>query len=74
MTRKKVKKNSGRALGAVEALGAAAVAGAGTYYLLGPKGKQHQKKAKAFAAKIVGEWRGMQPKVKSAGKKTKKRA
>jgi len=72
MQKKRVKKNSRRVFGALEALGAAAVAGAGAYYLLGPKSKQHQKKAKAFAKKLAGEWSGMQSKVKSAGKKTKK--
>lgn len=59
-------------IGAAGAFGAAVTVGAGAYYLLGPKSKQHQKKAKAFAKKLAGEWSGMQSKTRLADKKTKK--
>jgi len=62
MRNKKVSKSKMVAVGA----GIAAV-GAGAYYLLGPKGKAHQKKATILMAKIKKE---VQSEVKKAKKAT----
>jgi hypothetical protein len=70
--KKTAKKSSRRLVGVTGALGAALTAGAGAYYLLGPKSKLHQQKAKALAKRLAGEWNGMQSKGRSAGRKTKK--
>lgn len=52
--RNSAKKGMSKTKMAVAAAGMAAV-GAGAYYLMGPKGKAHQKKAKALMAKIEKE-------------------
>lgn len=53
-TKGTAKKGMSKAKIAVVGAGLAAV-GAGAYYLMGPKGKTHQKKAKALMAKIEKE-------------------
>ncbi|KKU20660.1 MAG: hypothetical protein UX31_C0033G0018 [Candidatus Nomurabacteria bacterium GW2011_GWA1_46_11] len=63
-------------------IAAAAALGAGAYYLLGPKGKEHQKKLKAMGKRVAGEvkreanklkneWQGVSAK---AGKKVRSMA
>jgi hypothetical protein len=65
MKTKKNKKSVGKAL----AVGAGlAVASVGAYYFLGPKGKQHQRKAKDLLIKIKKEAQVNLKKVKSATK------
>ena len=60
------KKKSGMSMGKVVGLGAGVAAiGAGAYYLFGPKGKQHQKKASAWAAEMKREVEKEIKKVKS---------
>jgi len=73
-------------MGAEKIVAAVAAVGAGAYYLLGPKGKEHQKKLKAMGKRVAGqvkreanklknEWRGVSAKtgkkVRSAVKKVK---
>ncbi len=49
-------KKSGMSGGSMVAVGAGVAAlGAGAYYLMGPKGKAHQKKVSALAAKMKKE-------------------
>lgn len=79
-----IKKKKGMSAGKGAVIGAGlAVVGAGAYYLLGPKSKQHQKKAKIWMAKmekdakiefkkVEGEWKKIKPKVDSVVKKAKK--
>lgn len=80
MIKKKKEMSAGK--GAVIGAGLAA-AGAGAYYLLGPKSKQHQKKAKIWMVKMEksakvefkkakSEWKKIKPKVDSVVKKAKK--
>ncbi len=53
---KKTNNKRGMSKGAMVAIGAGAAAlGAGAYYLLGPKRKEHQKKAKAMMDKMKKE-------------------
>ncbi len=60
------KKKSGMSVGKVAAIGAGVAAmGAGAYYLFGPKGKQHQKKAKVWMAEMKMEVQKKLKKVKS---------
>lgn len=48
-----IKKKNKISAGKIAAIGVGvAAAGAGAYYLLGPKGKQHQKQAKAWMEKM----------------------
>ncbi|MDO8183746.1 MAG: hypothetical protein Q7T49_02060 [bacterium] len=65
MTKKKSGMSVGKAVGL--GVGVAAV-GAGAYYLLGPKGKQHQKKASAWAAEMKKEIEKELKKVKNVTK------
>lgn len=51
-----IKKKKGMSFSKEVAIGAGvAAAGAGAYYLFGPKGKQHQNKAKAWMVKMEKE-------------------
>lgn len=60
------KKKNGVSVGKVTAIGAGVAAvGAGAYYLLGPKGKQHQKKVKTWMAEMKMEVKKELKKVKS---------
>jgi len=64
MEKKKIKKISA---GKVAAIGAGvAVVGAGAYYLLGPKGKEHQKKIKGWMLTMKKEIDGEFKKAKNA--------
>jgi gas vesicle protein len=63
------KKKSEMSVGKAAVIGAGVVAAsAGAYYLLGPKGKQHQKKAKIWMAEIKTEVEKELKKVKSVTK------
>ncbi len=55
-------------VGAKVAIGAGVAAvGAGAYYFMGPDGKKHQKKAKAFAGKMEKEVMANMKKMKALG-------
>lgn len=71
MTKKKIvtKKKSGMSAGKAVAIGASVAAvGVGAYYFLGPKGKQHQKKAKVWMTEMETE---IEKKLKKAKEVTK---
>ena len=54
--KKNTNKRRGVSKAGIVAIGAGlAAAGAGAYYLLGPKGKEHRKKAKALLSKMESE-------------------
>lgn len=58
------KKKSGLSVGKVAAISTGvAMAGAGAYYFLGPKGKQHQKKVKTWMLEME---KGIEKKLKNA--------
>ena len=68
--------------GKIVAIGSGVAAvGAGLYYFLGPKGKQHQKKVKFLATKLAKaekeiekEWLGLKEKAKPAIKQVRRTA
>lgn len=61
-----VKQKKGMSVGKEVAIGAGiAAVGAGAYYLFGPKGKQHQRKAKAWAVEMEKDVEKKINKVKS---------
>lgn len=55
----------------VAAAAGVAAAGAGAYYLLGPKGKAHQKKAKALLVKMEREIKAHEKEIKILAVKLK---
>ena len=67
MNNKKMSKGKKVAIGAGIGAGIAALS-AGAYYFLGPKGKAHQKKAKALVAKYKPEIKKLANKLESEWK------
>ncbi|MFA6524335.1 MAG: hypothetical protein WC264_03110 [Candidatus Paceibacterota bacterium] len=67
MKKNNTKKKGGVSMGKKVAIGAGVLAlGVGAYYLLGPKAKEHQKKARVLIVKIKKEVESKIRKVKNA--------